>query len=112
MKVGDVVTVYFIADERKEVCDHGVTHKVPIYEVKKLTITEVRRELVPFLNYTSDGEGDVLYATDRQGRTYRKQPHWDGPRATQWVREKGCRNYDQYPRRVFSRDITGRVLFQ
>jgi hypothetical protein len=109
MKVGDVVTVYMMACTRNEVCDKGITHNVPIYWVKRIKVVLISSELVKGLNYVSDGMGDVLYATDAQGRQYRKQPHWDGPRATLWVREDRA-VFDQYPTRMFSRDLYGRPL--
>jgi hypothetical protein len=114
MKVGDTVTVYHEVRKDPERCDHGDTHMVPIYEVKRLTIVEIRREMITALNYDSDGMGDVLYAKDTQGRIYRKQPHWDGPRATVWLRiaPGKLKTFDQYPRVTFSRDITGRRLRQ
>jgi len=115
MKVGDVVTVYNQIRMEPERCDRGTVHMVPIYEVKRITITDIRNELVKGLNYVSDGMGDVLYATDAQGREYRKRPHWDGPRASVWVRlnqeYSGKRKtYTQYPTMKFSRDLTGRRL--
>lgn len=114
MKVGDVVTVYDCVGEQPEVCELGTVHVVPIYEVKRITIVEIKSELVKGLNYVSDGMGDVLYATDAQGRQYRKQPHWDGPRASLWVRNwlvpGRFRTFTQYPTVKFSRDVTGRVL--
>jgi hypothetical protein len=114
--VGDQVTVYHKIRDLDEVCDHGEHHLVPVYEVKKITITSVQKELVQALHYTSDGIGEVLYAEDAQGRQYRKQPHWDGPRATLWLREPSRpyervkAAFDQYPRPVFSRDAAGRPL--
>ena len=114
-EIGDRVTVYHQVREDVEVCDHGEKHRVPILMVKKLTITDVRSEFVKALNYVSDGFGDVLYATDAQGRTYRKQPHWDGPRASVWVRatnryQQHCLTFSQYPTHKFSRDAFGRPL--
>jgi hypothetical protein len=115
VKVGDVVTVYNKIRDLDEVCDHGEHHTVPVYVVKRLTITDIRMELVKALHYTSDGYGDVLYASDAQGREYRKEPHWDGPRATMWLRinqEYGGNRlaFTQYPRPIFSRDAAGRPL--
>jgi hypothetical protein len=114
MEVGDVVTVYNEVDRRDEVCDLGQKHRVPIYMVKRLTITSIQSELVKFLHYTEDGYGDVLYAVDAQGRGYRKEPHWDGPRASLWVRAKTPYGqqvtFDQYPLHTFSRDLAGRPL--
>lgn len=111
-EVGDTVTVYDKTHTNKELCDHHVTHNVPVYAVKKLTISEIRSELVIALHYTQDGYGDVLYAVDAQGREYRKAPHWDGPRASVWVRFQPALNerktFDQYPPKVYSRDLTGR----
>jgi hypothetical protein len=57
----------------------------------------------------------VLYASDAQGREYRKEPHWDGPRASAWLRinqEYGGNRlaFTQYPRPIFSRDLAGRPL--
>jgi hypothetical protein len=114
-KVGDVVTVYNEVRRVDEMCDHGCKHAVPIYEVKRLTITDIQQEPIKALHYTHDGIGEVLYATDAQGREYRKQDHWDGPRATVWLRinqeYSGARKtFTQYPTVKFSRDITGRVL--
>jgi|SRR4051812_14472125 hypothetical protein len=109
-EVGDQVVVYNQVREVEEVCDHGEKHRVPVYSVKRLTITDIRQEMVTALAYTHDAMGDVLYAVDAQGRKYRKEPHWDGPRASVWLRIM-CRTYfSQYPRKVFSRDVTGRVL--
>lgn len=116
MKIGDRVTVYRKVEDRIEECDRHYKHTVPIYMVKRLTITDIRTELVYKLHYTHDGMGDVLYAVDVQGREYRKRPHWDGPRASLWVRlnqeYSGERlAFDQYPMHRFSRDLAGRPLF-
>ena len=114
---GDRVTVYSQVREDVEVCDHGEKHRVPIYLVKKLTITDIRSEFIKGLTFVGDGWGDVLYARDAQGRTYRKPPHWDGPRATLWVRGVGAQReflkhmtFSQYPTSKFSRDAFGRPL--
>jgi hypothetical protein len=112
-EVGDQVTAYYKVDTVKEKCDHGGTHNVPVYIVKRLTITHIVKEMITALHYTHDGVGDVLYAIDRQGRSYRKEPHWDGPRATGWITKTngfGARPYyfDQFPMKVYSRDLTGR----
>jgi hypothetical protein len=111
-EVGDQVVVYGKVRQDQEVCDHGEKHWVPVYSVKRLTITAVRQEMVTALAYTHDAVGDVLYATDAQGREYRKEPHWDGPRATLWLRLGTgwpvC--FTQYPTKMFSRDLAGRPL--
>ena len=115
MYIGDTVNVYRQVDERTEVCSHGTAHRVPIYSVKRLTIVKVEREWIKALLYTEDGWGDVLYATDAQGREYRKEPHWDGPRATMWVRTKPTElgtvlTFTQYPTKKFSRGLDNRPL--
>ena len=114
-EVGDQVVVYDRVREVEEVCDRGEKHRVPVYSVKRLTITAIRQEMVEALAYTHDAMGDVLYATDAQGREYRKRPHWDGPRASLWVRlnqeySGERRSFTQYPTRKFSRDMAGRPL--
>jgi hypothetical protein len=115
MNIGDVVKVYNLIGEQPEPCDHNAVHVVPIYEVKRITITGIRQEPIKALHYTHDGIGEVLYATDAQGRMYRKQAHWDGPRASVWVRIPTTpggkvRTFTQYPTVKFSRDILGNSL--
>lgn len=111
MEVGDRVTVYRKVGTVKEMCDRGVTHNVPVYSIKFLTITHVAKEMIVALNYTSDGIGNVYYALDAQGRSYSKKDHWDGPRASGWIRTDAYvekKFFDQYPPKVYSRDLTGR----
>jgi hypothetical protein len=114
-EIGDRLTVYREVRRQTEVCSHGVSHEVPMLEVKRLTVDHIARENVPFLLYTEDAIGTVLYAVDAQRRIYRKVPHWDGPRATSWMRIHPLierdRGFTQYPRPVFSRDVFGRPLW-
>ncbi len=114
--VGSTIRAYRKVHETVEVCDHNEKHRVPWYAVKTLTVMEVRNEVVPFCDYLhEDSRGDVLYAVDAQGRSYRKEPHWDGPRATLWVLQVAT-DYgervalDQYPKAQFARDAYGREL--
>lgn len=120
MKVGDVVTVYRRRDTREERCECcGEKRFVPWYEVKRIRVIKVKSEQVADLYYghPAQGFGDVLYAVDAQGRTYRKQPHWDGPRASLWLRRPivdpwglAGIGFDQYPTHKFSRDLFGRPI--
>jgi hypothetical protein len=111
VKVGDVLKVYGRVRDRdhEETCSHGYKHRVTVYIVKRIRVVNVRSEWVQALNYVSDGFGDVLYAVDTQGRTYRKEPHWDGPRASLWVRTDK-QAFDQYPMHRLSRDLAGNVI--
>lgn len=108
MKVGDTVKGYRRVRTDTEACSYGMNHVVPIYEVKRLTITHIVQEMIPWLKFTYDGVGSVYYAVDYQGRQYRKTDHWDGPRATLWVRYGDNKSFDMYPMKRFSRDLTGR----
>lgn len=112
MEIGDIVLVYNQVRKQSEICEFGEKHSVPIYEVKRIRIVDVRQEKIIALHYTHDGVGSVYYAKDAQGRMYRKQDHWDGPRASFWSRGAGDyrKTFTQYPSRRFSRDITGRSL--
>jgi hypothetical protein len=114
MDIGYTFKVYRKVDEREETCSHGTIHRVPIYSVKRLTIVRIESEMIKALHYTHDGYGDVLYATDAQGREYRKEPHWDGPRATLWVRTEPVYGrgvtFTQYPTNKFSRGLDNRPL--
>lgn len=110
MEVGDIVKVYDKIRTDVEKCSLGGMHDVPIYEVKFLTVRDIIKEMIKALNYSSDGIGNVYYAVDAQNRIYTKRDHWDGPRATLWLRTNDHHTFDQYPQRVFSRDLTGRAL--
>lgn len=96
MNIGDRVRVYRQIDWVQRDCEYGSQHTVTIYAPKTLTITDIKVELVKWLDYIADAHGEVYYAQDHQGRQYRKEPHWDGPRATSWVREDGL-PFTQYP---------------
>lgn len=116
MKVGDRVTVYKKVREQEETCSHGEKHRVPVYLVKRITIERIEKKLITALHYTHDGIGNVYLARDAQGREYRTQDHWDGPRSTVWVRTDMCAGqavrqaFTRYPMRCFSRDVFGRAL--
>lgn len=109
MNVGTVVKVYNEVSSEKELCSHGDNHIVPTYEVKRLVIVKVEKKLIPHLNYTSDGYGNVYTAMDAQARVYEKSDDWGGPRATLWRREDN-KTFTQYPMKKFSRDLTGRPI--
>lgn len=110
MKFGDRIKVYHRVRYQSETCPTcQARSSVAVCEVKFITVTHSAIEFVKALNCDTDGYGTVLYAVDAQGRKYRKAPHWDGPRATLWMRQDG-KPFDQYPPKTFSRDINGRVL--
>lgn len=108
MNVGQSFMVYQLIKRGEERCNLGHLHEVPTYRPKRIWIFQIVPEFITALHYTHDGIGDVLYAQDAQGRVYRKEPHWDGPRATGWVCEG--RYFDQYPSPRPSRDVTGRMF--
>lgn len=108
MKVGDRIKVYRRVRFDSEKCSFGEKHSVPIYQVKFIIIDHITEENIPYLHYDRDGIGKVYHAYDAQGRLYRKADHWEGPRATAWVRHGDKFMFSQYPSKKFSRDLTGR----
>lgn len=98
MRIGQTIKVYHYRPDlsnKAAVCNLGCKHWVTYHEVKRVTITAARKELVPYLAYTQDAVGDVFDAVDAQGRLYTFTPTWDGPGT--WRRAVDSKNFHGRP---------------
>jgi hypothetical protein len=89
-------------------CDLGCEHRAYVYARKHLRITHRVRTPI-FYGDIPQGTGVTLYALDYQGRSYRKAPHWDGPRASNWQRADG-HHFTEYPDGEVRLNLDGSVI--
>lgn len=76
---------YLHGRDRTLTCDLGCKHRAGLFEVVDIEETGTKLELIPHLNYTTDGYGHVRFGKDQHGRTYTKTPDWSG--GGLWVRD-------------------------